>query len=69
MLEAYSESQLNRNTGGPRDADLLMTVAKIEQELPNLEPLLLRETEREVFEGKHHTGLASVVQFIGRKMD
>ena len=28
---------------------------------------LLRETERDVREGEGHNGLASVVQFIGRK--
>lgn len=44
-----------------------MTVSKIEREFPNLEPILLHETEREVCEGKYHTGVASVVQFIGRK--
>ncbi|QEG34866.1 class I SAM-dependent methyltransferase [Bythopirellula goksoeyrii] len=67
LLEAYSEAQLNRNTGGPKDLDMLMTVSKIEHELPNLQPILLHEIEREVYEGKHHTGIASVVQFIGRK--
>ncbi|MCA8985793.1 MAG: class I SAM-dependent methyltransferase [Planctomycetaceae bacterium] len=68
LLEAYSENQLRRNTGGPNDADMLMTVSKIEREFPNLEPLMLHEIQREVSEGKHHTGMASVVQFIGRKM-
>jgi hypothetical protein len=67
VLEAYSENQIRRNTGGPKDVDMLMTVSKIERGFPNLEPILLHETEREVCEGKHHTGLASVVQFIGRK--
>jgi SAM-dependent methyltransferase len=67
LLEAYSEGQINRNTGGPKDLDMLMSVPKIERELPNLEPILLHEIEREVCEGKHHTGIASVVQFIGRK--
>ena len=67
LLEAYSENQILRNTGGPKDIDMLMSVSKIEHEFPNLEPLLLLETDREVFEGKHHTGLASVVQFIGRR--
>jgi SAM-dependent methyltransferase len=68
LLEAYSDNQLFRNTGGPKDADMLMSVSKIERECPNLEPILLREVEREVCEGKHHTGLACVVQFIGRKL-
>ena len=67
LLEAYSEDQLARDTGGPKDADMLMTRAKIEREFPNCEPILLRELEREVCEGTYHTGVASVVQFIGRK--
>ncbi len=46
---------------------MLMSVVKIEREFPNLEPLLLQEVEREVFEGTGHTGMASVIQFIGRK--
>ena len=67
LLEAYSENQLARDTGGPKDSDMLMTRAKIEGEFPNCEPILLRELEREVSEGTYHTGVASVVQFIGRK--
>ncbi len=67
LLEAYSEDQLGRDTGGPKDLDLLMTPAKIEQGFPNCEPILLREQVREVREGTYHTGQAAVVQFIGRK--
>lgn len=67
LLEAYSENQLLRDTGGPRDADMLMTVDKLRREFPNFEPVLLREVEREVSEGEGHTGMASVVQFIARK--
>ncbi len=69
LLEAYSESQLARSTGGPKDADMLMTQDKLRRELPGLEVLHLREVEREVVEGQGHTGLASVVQFIGRKKE
>ncbi len=67
LLESYSENQLAHETGGPKDPDLLMTLAKVEHEFPNFEPILLRELEREVSEGKYHTGIASVVQFIGKK--
>jgi cyclopropane fatty-acyl-phospholipid synthase-like methyltransferase len=67
LLEAYSERQLSRNTGGPKNMDLLMTVDKLKREFPNLEPILIQELEREVSEGEGHTGLASVVQFIARK--
>jgi hypothetical protein len=67
LLEAYSENQLCRNTGGPKDIDMLMSVSKIGREFPNLEPVILQEIKREVCEGKHHSGLASVIQFVGRK--
>lgn len=67
LLEAYSKSQLSRNTGGPKDPDMLMTAEDMEKEFPNCEVLLCHEIEREVVEGEFHTGLASVVQFIGRR--
>jgi len=67
ILEAYSENQLSRNTGGPKNADMLMTVDKLNREFPNLEAIHLCEVEREIKEGEGHAGMASVVQFIGRK--
>lgn len=67
LLESYSEAQLARDTGGPKDVDMLLTAAKIRTELASLEPILLRELDREVREGRRHSGMASVVQFIGRK--
>lgn len=67
LLEAYAKSQLSRNTGGPKDLDMLMTALDIPKEFPNCEILLCQEIEREVVEGEFHTGMASVVQFIGKK--
>ncbi|MCB1755096.1 MAG: class I SAM-dependent methyltransferase [Gammaproteobacteria bacterium] len=67
LLEAYSENQLQKDTGGPKNIDMLMSIDKLRQELPNLKPVLLRELEREVSEGEGHNGLASVVQFIAVK--
>jgi len=67
LLEAYSENQLKYQTGGPKDLDMLLTCSKVESEFPELEILLLHEIIREVNEGKYHTGLASVIQFIGKK--
>jgi cyclopropane fatty-acyl-phospholipid synthase-like methyltransferase len=67
LLESYSKSQLSRNTGGPKDLDMLLTAEDIVKEFPDCEVILCQETEREVVEGEFHTGLASVVQFISRK--
>jgi SAM-dependent methyltransferase len=67
LLEAYTKAQLSRNTGGPKDPDLLLDLAELEQQFANCEPILGQEIEREVIEGKFHTGMACVVQFIARK--
>ena len=67
LLESYSENQLSRDTGGPKNLDTLMTVDKLRREFPALEPIVLREIERDVVEGEGHTGMASVVQLIARR--
>ena len=67
LLEAYAEKQLQYDTGGPKDIDMLMTAEKLQHEFSGLSPILIREIEREVLEGDMHSGLASVVQFIARK--
>ena len=66
LLEAYRPEQLGRGTGGPADVDMLVSRAALEAELPDCE-VLAREIEREVVEGRFHTGAACVVQFIARK--
>ncbi len=67
LLEAYTPAQLGRGTGGPPDVGMLMSAALLEQEFAGLEFVRLQELERDVVEGKHHTGLGSVVQVIARK--
>ncbi len=67
LLEAYTKAQLSRNTGGPKDPDMLMDRTELETQFPNCDLILSQEIEREVTEGTFHTGLASVVQFIARK--
>ena len=67
LLESYSKSQLTRNTGGPKDSDMLLITEDMVKEFPDCEVILCQEIEREIVEGEFHTGLASVVQFIARK--
>ena len=52
---------------GAADGALRIDRAALEAELPECEVLLAREIEREVVEGRFHTGAACVVQFIARK--
>ena len=59
--------RLNGGQVGQKNIDMLLSRAEIEQEFSGFEIVLSRELEREMIEGRFHTGLASVVQFIGRK--
>lgn len=67
VFESYSVNQLGRGTGGPAARELLMTVEALRRELDGLEFAHAEEKERDVREGKYHTGPASVVQILGFK--
>lgn len=67
LLEAYTPSQLALHTGGPQDVDMTMTLKQLETELAGLDFDYAKELEREVVEGKLHTGKGAVVQIIAHK--
>ncbi len=67
ILEAYTPEQLERDTGGPKNDDFLLTRARLERELPGLEVLRCETKLRMVSEGKYHQGESAVVQYLGRK--
>lgn len=69
ILEGYSKRQHDYGTGGPPSADMLYDLQEITTELQGFNFLLKREVEREVVEGRLHTGLGSVVQIIARKAE
>jgi len=67
ILEAYTPAQLAFGTGGPKNPELLMTLAALRDELSGLDFLVAHEIEREVIEGGGHTGRAAVVQILARR--
>lgn len=67
VLECYTPAQLAFNTGGPRDAALLPTLALLRAELPGLDFVHAQELEREIVEGSGHTGRGAVVQVVARR--
>ncbi|MCP3141442.1 class I SAM-dependent methyltransferase [Pyxidicoccus xibeiensis] len=67
VLEAYTPAQLSMRTGGPPLRELLYTADELREDFEGLELSVLLEREREVVEGKLHTGRAAVVQLVGRK--
>ena len=67
IVEAYTPRQLQYQSGGPRQADLLVSLAMLREEFRGLIEIVGREVERQVVEGKYHSGLGAVVQYAARK--
>jgi SAM-dependent methyltransferase len=67
LLESYTPDQLRYDTGGPKEPDLLGTLAEMGDLLPGLTLEVGREVVREVVEGTHHRGPAAVLQVVARK--
>ena len=67
ILEAYTPAQVGRGTGGPQDPDLTPTLAGLRGELAGLEFSYAQEAERDVLEGRYHTGRAAVVQVVAQR--
>ncbi|ABI56755.1 class I SAM-dependent methyltransferase [Alkalilimnicola ehrlichii MLHE-1] len=67
IIEAYTPRQLDYGTGGPPDPAMLVNLATLRADFPGLRPVIARERERAVIEGRGHTGLAHVVQWVARR--
>jgi len=67
ILEAYTPEQLAHGTGGPKIASLTMTADSLKSELEGLVIDSIQELERDVVEGKFHTGRGAVVQLVAHK--
>ena len=70
LLEAYTPRQLEtagKGGPGPDQRDRFMTLADLHEELAGLDFEIARETEREINEGKYHSGPGAVVQILARK--
>ncbi|MGE0440740.1 MAG: cyclopropane-fatty-acyl-phospholipid synthase family protein [Gemmatimonadales bacterium] len=65
ILEAYTPAQLGFGTGGPPQAELLMTLEGLRAELAGLDLEIGREIERDIHEGAGHGGRSAVVQIVG----
>lgn len=69
VLEAFTPRQLELATGGPRARELMMDLATLRAEFAGLRFAVAREIEREVIEGRYHTGAAAVVQMLAFRDD
>jgi SAM-dependent methyltransferase len=67
VLEAYTPDQIRLGTGGPPVVELTMTLDDLREELDGLSLVYSAELQREVIEGRFHTGKGAVVQIVAVK--
>jgi D-arabinose 1-dehydrogenase-like Zn-dependent alcohol dehydrogenase len=67
LVEAFAKEQINNNSGGPKDIDMLYSLPMLTDDFSELSILKLCQEKVFLNEGLHH-GWAAVVRFIGEKI-
>ncbi len=67
IIEVFSKSQIDRESGGPKNLDLLYSKDEIEALFPKINFMVLEETKVLLDEGMHHQGDAAVIRAVGVK--
>ncbi len=67
ILEGFSKKQINNDTGGPRNIDMLFSKEELLSDFNNLSNLKIEEKDVFLNEGIYHHGVASTIRIIGMK--
>lgn len=67
ILEGFSKNQINNNTGGPRNIEMLFSKKEMQHDFYNFPTIEITETDTTLNEGPFHQGTASVIQIFGVK--
>lgn len=68
ILEAFEKEQIKRNSGGPKNVDLLYSLEDIVSDFIELDFKRLSKETVTMNEGKYHLGEAVVIRFAGNKI-
>lgn len=69
IIEAFAESQLMRDTGGPRSAELLYSMDDLLDDVSGMEILHSESLTTDILEGPFHNGAADVHRLVVRKTE
>lgn len=64
IIEGYSTAQLGRDSGGPKDPNLLYDADRLKSMLEPANIHLFEEAESDLDEGSHHRGKAVVIRVV-----
>ncbi len=69
LLHGYAPRQVGYGTGGPPDAQNMYTTELLTEAFQGFEILESRDYDAPVSEGRGHSGLSALVDFVARKPD
>lgn len=64
VLEGFSKNQLGRDSGGPKNADMLWSLEELKEDFAGLTITYASEEQITLNEGAYHQGNASVIRMI-----
>lgn len=67
ILEGFSKKQINNNSGGPRDINMLFSKDELQSDFGFFSELTITEADYILDEGPFHQGIASVIRVKGIK--
>jgi len=67
ILELFSKNQFGKNSGGPKNLDMLSTIEEIKNDFKGLKTIVLSKENINLEEGAKHSGEASVIRYVGQK--
>ncbi|MEP0984898.1 class I SAM-dependent methyltransferase [Ekhidna sp.] len=67
LYEAFRKEQIELNTGGPKDIDMLLNEEILRTDFKNLSILKLEELEVDLSEGEYHNGVSRIIRMIAKK--
>jgi len=67
IMEVYSKNQINNNTGGPKNVDMLYSIDDLKADLSNLDFVKLEEERIILNEGQKHNGVSDIIRIIAKK--
>lgn len=67
LLEGFSKKQMERNTGGPKNINMLFSREELLNDFSSASICTIEEAEVKLNEGSYHQGIASLIRVIAVK--
>jgi 2-polyprenyl-3-methyl-5-hydroxy-6-metoxy-1,4-benzoquinol methylase len=67
ILQGFHKKQINYNTGGPKNVEMLFNKEELHQDFSDLKTIFIDSKIEQLDEGDFHSGEAFVINYVGEK--